>query len=123
MSIEAIITEYEERLRLAQFKSDINELAVLIDDGIIFSAMDGSIVGKEDDLSLHKSPDFRITKLDVIERKIESFEHSAVVSTLMAVSALFGSNEQNDKIRYIRVWHKFPEGWRIISGSMRAEAT
>ena len=121
--IEATITEHEELLRLARLKSDIDELTILIDDGIIFSAMDGGIVGKEDDLNLHKPPDFRITKLDVIERKIKSFDSSVVVSTLIDASALFRTNEQNDKIRYICVWHKFPEGWRIISGSMRAEAS
>ncbi|MCE2597402.1 nuclear transport factor 2 family protein [Motilimonas cestriensis] len=122
MNTEEMIAACEERLRLAQLKSDIDELSILIDEKLIFLALDGSVVGKADDLNLHRSPDFRIAKMEVIDRRINIFDGTAVVNTLMDASAHFGDKKQNEKIRYIRVWHKFSSDWRIISGSMRAES-
>lgn len=121
MNIEEAIVEQEERLRLAQLKSDVNELSILLDDRLIFSAWDGSIIGKEDDLSLHKSPEFRIIKMDVLERKIECFDSTAIVNVLMDASATVGTDTQAGKMRYIRVWHRFSDGWRVVSGFMRTE--
>lgn len=123
MGNENEIIEYEERLRLAQLKSDIDELLLLVDDAIVFSGLDGSIIGKEDDLNLHKNPDFKISKMDVIERNIVSFDNTVVVNVLMDAAAHFGQDIQQEKIRYIRVWHKFSNGWRIISGNMRIVAS
>ncbi|MCB0166240.1 MAG: nuclear transport factor 2 family protein [Anaerolineae bacterium] len=120
MDSAKIIIEYEERLRAAQLSSDTDELDLLLDEAIIFSALDGSIGRKEDDLNLHRSPDFRITKMEVIERDIVSFDTTVVVNVVMDASAVFGEEAQHEKIRYIRVWHQFSEGWRLIAGSMRA---
>lgn len=121
MNTEATISEYEERLRRAQLTSDIAELSLLLDDKLVFSALDGSVIGKADDLNLHRSPGFRITRMEVVERKIQSYENAAVVNVLMDASAEFGDTTRTDKIRYIRVWSRFPDGWRIIAGSMRIE--
>lgn len=122
MNINETISELEERLRVAQLKSDIEELSALVDENLIFSGLGGRILGKEDDLNLHKSEGFQIAKMDLVERTIQSFETTVVVNTLMDATAVLGGNAQSDKIRYIRVWHKFPEGWRIVSGSMVVEA-
>lgn len=122
MNIIETISELEDRLRIAQLKSDIEELSALIDENLIFSGLDGTILGREDDLNLHKSEDFHIAKMDLVERKIQPFETTVVVNTLMNATAVFSGKDQSDKIRYIRVWHKFPEGWRIVSGSMSVEA-
>lgn len=121
MSIEEIIIQQEERLRLAQLKSDIDELTALVDDALIFLAWDGSIIGKGDDLNLHRSPEFQISKMDVVDRKMVCFDNTVVVNVLMDASAIIGKDKQNKQMRYIRVWHKFSDGWRIISGCMKAE--
>ena len=122
MNIEKIIVDLEDRLREAQLEGDIEELSHLIDDDIVFSGLDGSVVGKEDDLNLHKMEEFTITRMNLISREIHQFENTVVVNVLMDACAVFNGQSQADKIRYIRVWHKFPDGWRIISGSMRVEA-
>lgn len=118
MDIEEAISGLEERLRQAQLNSDINELSILIDDKLTFVAPDGSIISKDDDLNLHQSGNFKITKMELIERHIQAFENTVVVNTLMDESAIFDGHVQNDKIRFIRVWHQFTDRWRIISGCM-----
>src|SRR5690606_23834959 len=52
---ESAIWACEERLRIAQLESDVAELARLLDDELMFTALDGSVVGKRDDLELHRS--------------------------------------------------------------------
>lgn len=122
MSIDNEIIELENRLRQAQLRSDVDELGLLIDNNLVFSDLSGNIIGKEDDLNFHKNSYFKITKMDVIDRKISCFDNTAVVNVLMDASAIFGQEVRNDRIRYVRVWHKFSEGWRLISGSMRVLA-
>ena len=121
MNIEKTIVDLESRLREAQLQSNIEELSCLIDDDIVFSGLDGSVLGKEDDLNLHKLAEFQITRMNLISREIRLFENTVVVNVLMDACAVFNGQPQADKIRYIRVWHKFPDGWRIISGNMRTE--
>ena len=121
MSTESEIINYEERLRSAQLKSDIEELSILLDDGLIFSVFDGSVIGKNEDLNLHRSADFHITKMDVIDRSIQCYENAAVVNVLMNASAETGGVAQSNLIRYVRVWYRFGGSWRVISGSMRIQ--
>ena len=121
MNTEEIVIELEDRLRSAQLKSDISELSRLLDNQLVFSGLDGSIVSREADLNLHKMDEFKITKMDLISREIHWHENAAVVNTVMDACAEFSGNLQADKIRYIRVWHKSSAGWRVISGSMRLE--
>ena len=78
-------------------------------------------MGKNDDLNLHRSPEFQITRMEVIDRNIVCFDGVAIVSVVMDTSAEFGENAEDKKIRYVRVWHQFPDGWRIISGFMKME--
>ncbi|MCG8313246.1 MAG: nuclear transport factor 2 family protein [Pseudomonadales bacterium] len=122
MELEKIIIKHEKRLVLAQLNSDIDELSNLIDNNLVFSGLDGAVVGKEDDLNIHRMNDFKITKMELISREIHLHEKTAVVNTLMDACAEFGGNVQADKIRYIRVWHKSSNQWRVISGCMRQEA-
>lgn len=118
MSCEQDIYELEERLRTAQLKGDIEALSALLDDTLSFSILNGTVIDKMDDLSSHRSPDFRITKMHMIDRRTQCYEHAAVINVLMDVSAIMGGAIQHHTIRYTRIWYRFSDGWRVISGSM-----
>ena len=120
MSNEFDISKAEERLRIAQLKGDTDELSLLLDSSLSFTALDGTLVSKADDLNLHKTPGFSITKMDVISRWTQCFKCAAVVSTLMDVTTIIDGVTKNQKIRYIRVWYRFGDDWRVVSGSMKA---
>lgn len=110
----------EERLRVAQLKGDVEELSALLDNSLSFIALDGTLVSKTDDLNLHRSPGFFITKMEMINRRVQCFEYAAVVSTLMDVTSIMDGVAKNQKIHYIRVWYRFDNDWRVVSGSMNA---
>lgn len=116
------ILRCEEELRVAQLAGDVATLDRLIDDALVFTALDGSIVGKEDDLSLHRSGRLKITRMEPGERHVLRFGSIAVVSVRMEATASLDGAEVSAPLRYTRVWREHPDGWRIVAGHMSAIA-
>jgi ketosteroid isomerase-like protein len=117
---ESTILAHEEALRLAQLQGDVTALERLIDDDLMFAAIDGSIVGKQDDLELHRSGRLRITRMEPIERRVMILGDVAVVSAKMSAAASFDGALSEGLLRYTRIWRAYPEGCRIVAGHMSA---
>ena len=62
------IVRCEEELRVAQLAGDVATLDRLIDDGLVFTALDGTVVGKEEDLALHRSRRLVVKRMEPGER-------------------------------------------------------
>src|SRR5690554_4582758 len=82
-----IVLALEERLRIAQLASDVEELALLIDDSLVFTGLDGNIVSMQDDLNLHRSEEFEITKMELVDRQILPSDNAVVVVSLVDAAA------------------------------------
>ena len=78
--IENQVTVAEERLRLAMLASDVDALDKLISSDLIFTNHFGQILGKQDDLALHRSGMLRFHTLEPSERKMKTSGKIAVVS-------------------------------------------
>jgi hypothetical protein len=85
---ESCIEEYEEQLRQAQLSSDVAVLERLLDDALVFTALDGSLVGKNADLALHRSGRLRITRMDPVDLRVLHLGTIAVVSVQMEAEAV-----------------------------------
>lgn len=112
------IVACEESLRKAQLTSDVGILDRLVDDGLLFSSFDGTIIRKEDDLEFHRCGRNKITKMDVIDRQMVHLGDTSVVSVLMDAEASIDGVPSATKMRYTRVWHKRENGWRLVAGHM-----
>ena len=110
----------EEELRQAQLASDAQALDRLLDDELVFTALDGSVVGKADDLALHRSGRLRITRMDPAVRHILHLGRVVVVSVLMQASAVLDGGEVSGPLCYTRVWCERADGWRVVAGHMSA---
>jgi ketosteroid isomerase-like protein len=119
MTEDAILAR-EEELRQAQLNGDVAALDRLIDDALVFTALDGRVVGKADDLALHRSGRLRITRMDPADRHILHLGTVAVVSVLMQASAILDGGEVSGPLRYTRVWCERADGWRVVAGHMSA---
>ena len=119
MTEEAILAR-EEELRQAQLSGDVAALDRLIDDALVFTALDGRVVGKADDLALHRSGRLRITRMDPADRHILHLGPVVVVSVLMQASAILDGGEVSGPLRYTRVWCERADGWRVVAGHMSA---
>lgn len=112
--IEAV----EEQLRQAMLTSDVATLDRLIDDDLFFTALSGEVVDKATDLEMHRSGRIRIRRLEPSERRIRLLGSTAVVSVRMAAEAVIDGTVYRNTLRYTRVWHEGPAGWRIAAGHM-----
>jgi hypothetical protein len=110
----------EEELRQAQLSGDVTALDRLLDDELVFTALDGSVVGKADDLALHRSGKLRINRMDPGERHHLRLGTVVVVSVRMEAAAVIEGVEMTGPLRYTRVWHEVAGGWRVVAGHMSA---
>ncbi len=120
MSIDDEILTCEAELRQAQLSGDVAALDRLLDDCLLFTGIDGALASKQDDLSLHRSGRLRITKLDPLDRHMLHLGDISVVSVGMDAAAIMDGTPVSATLRYTRVWHKRPEGWRVVAGHMSA---
>jgi len=118
MTLDDEILACEAQLRQAQLTADVTVLDRLIDDGLLFTSIDGTLATKADDLALHRSGRLRITRMDVVDTKILHLEATSVVNVLMDSAAVIDGAEVTAMLRYTRVWHRRPDGWRIVAGHM-----
>lgn len=111
---------YEARLREAMLTSDVEELDRLIDDDLVFTAFNGQIATKEDDLGMHRSGAIKIDSLDVLDLRARELGEVALVVAHVRISGTFQGQPASGEFRFTRVWHMKPEGWQIIVGSCTA---
>lgn len=118
--IEAEIERLEERLRTAMESSHVAELDALIDDRLVFIGPDGLLYDKEDDLGLHRSGEQRLTSVALRNLAIEVHGATAVSVVEADLEGVFKGEAFAGRYRYLRVWSRTDDGWRIIAGSVCA---
>ena len=110
----------EADLRAAMLDGDADALEGLLDDALVFTALDGRVLGKAEDLDAHRSGRLRLTRLDPSDCRVVRFGATAVVSVRMDVEATVDGRRADGAFRYTRVWCERPAGWRVVAGHMSA---
>jgi hypothetical protein len=118
MSVDDEILICEEELRRAQLTSDVAALDRLLDGELLFTGIDGALASKSDDLALHGSGRLCITRMEPVERRLLHLGETVVVNVKMDAAAVMEGVPISGILRYTRVWHKRPDGWRIVAGHM-----
>lgn len=108
------INRCEEKFLQGLRTSDIATLEELLHDDLIYNAATGDVMTKEMDIEGFKSANPTIERVDCIERQIQVFENTAIVSTVVYLKGVFGGNQVEAKSRFLRTWKKFDDGWKII---------
>lgn len=108
---------YEARLRVAMLASDVAELDRLIADDLIFTAFNGQLVTKEQDLEMHRSGSIKIEELDVLELLAREVGEVALVVAHVRISGSFDNQPASGEFRFTRVWQMKQEGWQIVAGA------
>jgi hypothetical protein len=108
----------EAALRAAQLAGDVGALDRLLDDGLVVTGLDGAVVGKADDLALHRSGRLKVTRMDPSDTRIVRFGPVAVVSVRMEAAAVVDGAAVSGPLRYTRVWREAPGGRRVVAGHM-----
>lgn len=113
MDTEHAVLAFEQRLITAQLAGDAEALDALMADELVYTGMAGELAGKADDLALHRSGRFRITRMELVDRTVVDLGETAVVISLMDTAALLDSSQLAGQLRYTRVWAREGEGWRL----------
>ena len=102
--IENQIAVAEERLRLAMLASDVSALDELISSDLIFTNHLGQVLGKQDDLALHRSGVLKFHTLEPSENQMKTSGKITVVSVRIKLSGVYGGSPFTGDLRYTRVW-------------------
>lgn len=108
----------EDQLRDAMLAGDVSALDRLIDDDLMFVSHLGRVVGKAEDLEMHRTKRLRITSMTPSDRRIQRLGDTTVVSVQMHTTAIVEGVNVEETFRYTRVWNRRPGGWKIVSGQM-----
>lgn len=114
------IITLEEELRLAMLNRDVEKLDELIDDSLIFTTPDGSIITKQDDLEVQRNKIQSMTELTPSEQIVQIYDNCAVVNVKMKIIGSFSGIDISGMYRYLRVWMKTNGKWKIVAGSVVA---
>jgi len=115
------IIKLEEELRLAMLSSDVEKLDTLIDDSLQFIAPDGNVTTKQMDLNVHKSKIQKMYELIPSEQTVQIYDSCAVVCVKMSLVGVYGPIDISGHYRYLRVWTKIGDTWKVVVGSVVKE--
>ena len=114
--LAAEVAAIEEELRQAMLASDVVVLDKLLDDALVFTLIDGQVIGKAADMHNHRSGAVDFHTLDPSEQVIQYHGDAAVVSVRMDATGLMGSDAFDSTLRFTRFWSHKPGGWRVVGG-------
>lgn len=114
------IRDVERQLQQAMVKNDVQALARLIHDDLVFIDVEGNVQGKRDDIESHASGTVVQTAVEFVEEPVMRLHgESAVVAVKAHIKVRLQGNPVEALCRYLRVW-LFQDGhWQIISGAVR----
>ena len=107
----------EHRLIEGIKTSDIVLLDKLLYDDLLFMVPDGSIITKAMDLESHRKGQMVIKLLVPDFESVNLIGDTAVVSVVYNTEGSLMGTPIKGKFRYIRIWKKFSDGIKVISGS------
>jgi uncharacterized protein (TIGR02246 family) len=115
------IVTLEAALRDAQLSADVEALAGLISDDLLFTGPDGQLATKAQDLAAHRSGTVRIREHTPIELRIRRLSPDAALVALRAhlTVDVHGVAVQG-AFRYTRVWSREQGRWCVAGGHVAA---
>ncbi|MDQ1923394.1 nuclear transport factor 2 family protein [Massilia pseudoviolaceinigra] len=114
------IIALEEQLRLAMLAADVEALDRLISPALLFTTHMGQVIGKEQDLDMHRSGLLKFTAITAAERQVVADGRLGVISARMNLVGSFGESPFNLDLRCSRTWRAPDDGgrWQILAGHM-----
>lgn len=115
-----LIEKCEQKLLAAMQAHDVSQLDQLLHDDLLFIAPDGSTITKAMDLEAHRSGAMVIERIATTIEKISIIDDVAVVTLRMETKGSMMAQPIEGTFRYIRVWKKMDNNYRVVAGSCTA---
>lgn len=117
MTTKAIIEKLERKLLLAIKDIDLDILDELLHHDLIFNLPTGVSIDKVTDLETYRSGKMVVKNILASNQIINELENVAIVAVTIKLEATFDGHSVDGDYRYLRVWKKFDDGWKVIGGS------
>ncbi|ACR28891.1 nuclear transport factor 2 family protein [Burkholderia glumae] len=111
-----VIEQYEAALRTAMLANDVEALDELLDDDLVFTAPNGQVLSKDDDLSAHREKLLRLDRLDLHETQAHAVGEMILTTTKATLVGHFGAMAIDGTFAYTRLWRQSGTRWRIVAG-------
>ena len=113
-----LILAGEAELREAMLANDVAALDRLIDDALVFTTLEGVVIGKQDDLDAHRARRLQLTRLEPSDQRVLRCGATAIVSVCMEIEGTWDGAPVGGALRYTRAWCERADGWRVVAGHM-----
>lgn len=113
--VEQALLKLEQQWEDALIKSDVPALEKLYDDGLIYTHSNGSVDNKSVYIGNIKSGATKYQSMKRNDIKVNVYGNSALVSCHWEVHVLARGNQIDTIARYLHVYVKQKDGWKMVA--------
>jgi hypothetical protein len=117
-NLEAEIVAREDALLRAITTNDVALLDDLLHDDLLFNGPDGQTGTKAQDLANYRSGGIQLRRAEASDRLVRVIGGDAVVAVTVTLEGTYLGTRVDGRYRYLRVWQRAGDAWRIIGGSV-----
>nr|CBJ54588.1 conserved protein of unknown function [Ralstonia solanacearum CFBP2957] len=96
--------------------NDVEALALLLDNDLVFTAPDGQVLSKDDDLSAHRAKLLRLERLDLHETRAHAVAEMILTTAKAVLVGEFAGAPIGGTFAYTRLWRRSGARWRVVAG-------
>ena len=122
-NLESEIVAREDALLRAITTNDVALLDDLLHDDLLFNGPDGQTGTKAQDLANYRSGGIQFRRAEASDRLIRAIGDDAVVAVTVTLEGSYLGVRVDGRYRYLRVWQRTGDKWRVIGGSVAALAS
>lgn len=112
-----LITQLEQSLVEAIKDNDVRFLDQALHDDLLFIAPNGQLITKVMDLDSHRAGEMIVEQITVTIEDISIIDDTAIVVIVYDTKGTMLGKPIEGKFKYIRVWKRFAEGFKVVGGS------
>lgn len=108
----------ESRLVAAMKDGDAEALDGLLHDDLLFNGPTGETATKAMDLANYRSGGVRLTVVEPSDYTLSAIDDDVVVAVTIRLEGEYMGQRASGRFRYLRVWKRYGDSWRVIGGSV-----
>lgn len=119
--VEKKIVQLEHEYAMADAKGDAATIERLEAANYTFTAPDGGVTGKQDDLNDLKTGNFKVDTIDLDDLKVRVYGSTAVVNGKAALKkCMWRGKDVSGNYQFTDVWAKVNGTWQLVAGQSAA---